>query len=236
MGLPSNPLKAVFPIILKRKSPETYDFLGTGFFIRSDGLFLSARHVFQDCAVSEGDEFEGCMINHECTPYPICDLNFSQQFDVALGQMKGVIDIQPLTLANKDAAMNFDILTVEFSGTHPELLESGQKALVFNPYFRKGHVICRYESTFPTSIRTVFMDLSFPALKGASGAPVIVERDSSVIGMVVGNTERELLPAQIERVTNEGSCIEEIKYFLPTGKAMSWVHIADFVKSVWQRA
>jgi hypothetical protein len=237
MGLPSKPLKAVFPIVLKRKSPETYYFLGTGFFVRSDGLFLTAKHVFKNWVLSEGDEFQAVMIDlsiNEFIPFPICNLNFSERFDIALGQMEGVKDIQPLILADKHAPMNRDVLAVEFSGTHSQLTESGQKALIFNPYFRKGHVICHYESVFPTSIPTFYMDLSFPALKGASGAPVIVEIGGSVIGMVLGNIERELLPAQIERVTQDGSHIEEIKYFLPAGQAISWVHLVHFVKSISQ--
>lgn len=238
MPLPSQPLKAVFPIVIVTgKVPAlSYSFLGTGFFIDSDGTFLTAKHVFGDINTLERPEYSAVMLNlsaNEAIPKKISGQKFSEQFDIALGHVEGVGEIQPLNLASKNAPMNRDVLTTEFSGTRSEQIADETRALIFMPYFRKGHVICYYESTFPESIPTQCMDLSFPALKGASGAPVIVETDGCVIGMVVGNMERELLPAQLEKVTDEdGKYTQEIRYFLPTGKAISWTHLTEFIKSV----
>ena len=237
MPLPSKPLKAVFPIVsVTDKVPRlSYSFQGTGFFINSDGTFLTAKHVLGNINTAERGKYSAVMLDlsaNEAIPKKISDLKFSEQFDIALGHVEGVGEIQPLNLAKENAPMNRDVLTVEFSGTHSEQIADEIRALIFTPYFRKGHVICYYKSTFPENIPTTCIDLSFPALKGASGAPVIVEADGCVIGMVVGNVERELLPAQLEKVTEDGKYTEEIRYFLPTGKAISWAHLAEFVKSV----
>lgn len=235
MGLPPQPLKAVFPIVLARRVPELeYTFLGTGFFVDANGSFLTARHILpEDLDISKGDTYNAVMLDlsiNKADPCAISGLRFSDQFDIALGRVEGFQDIQPLNLATKNAPMNFDILTAEFSGTYPQRVENGKVALTFNPYFRKGHVVCYYKSTFPEVIPTECLDVSFAALKGSCGAPVIAE-DGSVVGMIVGNVERDLMPAQVERITNGKKFIEERKYFLPIGKAISWRHLADFIKS-----
>lgn len=193
-------------------------------------LFLTAKHIFE----GEQGEYSGVMLDlvaNEGFPYPISDLRFCKQFDIASGYVREFPGIQPLGLANENAPMNFDVITTEYSGTHSNLLESGISALVFNPYFRKGNVICYYESNFPEPVPTQCLNLSFPALKGASGAPVKVEQTGLVVGMIVGNIEEELLPAQIERIFTKDGCIEERKYLLPMARSISWRHLADFVNS-----
>lgn len=229
MGLPSDPLKAIFPIVSVERTPRPwYSFLGTGFFIDKSGSFLTAKHVCEGLKT----ECNVVMIEpsaKKATPYQISNLRFSEKFDIALGEAKGVQDIEPLDIATKNAPINLDILTAEFSGTHTEPTDKG-KALVFDPYFRKGQVLRYYINTFPETIPTACLELSFPALKGASGAPVVVERTGEVMGLIVGNIARELLPAQIERVTNGQKYIEEVKYVLPSARAISWKHLNEFIE------
>lgn len=221
---------SLFPIVSVYQGPEpTYDFLGTGFYIDSDGLFLTAKHV---CQVPE-NEYSAVMLGlsgSEPVPYRISHLKYSENFDIALGQVEGVEDIQPLKIASANAPVNYDVVTAEFSGTRTQRIEGGRIAVFFYPYYRKGNVVCFYPSTFPESVPTSCQELSFPALKGASGAPVIVEQTGLVIGMIVGNIQRELLPAQIESFTNGEKYTEEVKYVLPSAKAISWGHLAEFVK------
>jgi len=138
MGLPPKPLKAIFPIVSVYQGPEpTYDFLGTGFYIDSDGLFLTAKHV---CQVPE-NEYSAVMLGlsgSEPVPYRISHLKYSENFDIALGQVEGVEDIQPLKIASEDAPVNYDVVTAEFSGTRTQRIEGGRIAVFFHPYFRKG--------------------------------------------------------------------------------------------------
>jgi len=237
MPLPSQPLKAIFPIVsVTEKAPKPlYSFLGTGFFIDADGTFLTAKHIFPSADSVKKYDYNAIMFHlqpNQLSPCSISELEFSQQFDIALGHVEGIRDIQTLNLASKNSPMNFDILTLEFSRTHSKQREDGELLLVFESCYRKGHVMRYYESDYPESIPTQCLELSFPALKGASGAPVIVESDGSVVGMIVQNIGRELLPAQIESVTELGKYTEQIKYYLPNGKAISWFHLAQFVESV----
>jgi len=237
MPLPSKPLEAIFAIasVIYKTSRPAYLFLGTGFFIDNDGTFLTAKHVFPSKGSTKEHIYNAITFdlqNSQPVPCPISDLEFSPQFDIASGRVQGASNIQPLDLATQNPPINFDIVTLEFSRTHPEQMEDGELTLLFEPCSRKGHVVRYYKSTYPESIPTQCLELSFPALKGASGALVLVEHGGSVIGMIVQNIGHELLPAQIETVTEAGQYTEEIKYFLPSGKAISWVHLTEFVNSV----
>jgi hypothetical protein len=73
------------------------------------------------------------------------------------------------------------------------------------------------------------LELSFPALRGASGAPVLEIRghEFRAHGIVVANSERHLLPAHIETVLDaENQLLEERKYFLPQAVAVNAKHLA----------
>lgn len=232
MGLPSHPLRAVFPIISVRNIPKPqYGFLGTGFFVNASGLFLTAKHVCKGVENESNAVMPATLTEKTPAQYEISNLRFSEEFDIALGEVHGVRDIEPFNIATENAPINFDILTAEFSGTYSQQIEDGSKALVLDPYYRKGQVLRYYVSTFPESSPTACLELSFPALKGASGAPVIVENTGLVIGMIVGNIQRDLLPSQIERVTNGQKVIEDVKYVLPSAKAISWKYLNEFIES-----
>ena len=50
--------------------------------------------------------------------------------------------------------------------------------------------------------------------------------DGAVVGMLVKNVEQELVPGQVIRLEEEK---EEIRYFLPTGRAITAKVIMDFL-------
>ena len=237
MPLPQQPLKAIFPIVrvIHEASIAAYRFLGTGFYIDNGGTFLTAKHVFPNAESTKEHIYNAITFdsqNSQPFPLPISDLVFSPQFDIALGRVQGASDIQPLDVATENPPINFDIVTAEFSRTHIERMQNEKLSLTFVTCYRKGHIIRYYGSTYPESIPTQCLELSFPALKGASGAPVLLELSGAVIGMIVQNIGHELLPAQIETITESENYTEEIKYYLPSGKAISWVHLTEFVNSV----
>jgi len=237
MPLPSKPLEAIFAItsVIYKRTRPAYRFLGTGFFIDNEGTFLTAKHVFPSKSSATEHTYKAITFdlkNNLPVPCPISDLEFSPQFDIALGRVQGTRNIKSLDLAERNYPMNLDVITAEFSRTHIKQREDGKLTLTFEPCFRKGYIMRYYKSNYPESIPTQCLELSFPALKGASGAPVLMERGGAVIGMIVQNIGRELLPAQIETVTEPGEYTEEIKYYLPSGKAISWAHLTEFANSV----
>jgi trypsin-like peptidase len=221
MALPTEPLTAIFPVLkVDCRGERVLECLGTGFFVRDDGLVMSCAHVL---GVHPAP---GEMIAVIPAPgkilYFVLDVIVSPRFDIAVGRLYvRPPGISILAIAERDMPINVDVLTVEFSGT------TSSQAI---PYYRKGHVITRYVSDFGNLLKgATVLDLSFPALKGASGAPVLVEREGVVIGMVVSNVERHLLPAHLERLESPDGSVEEHQYFLPVGQAISWQHLRDFL-------
>jgi hypothetical protein len=94
----------------------------------------------------------------------------------------------------------------------------------------KGNILCYYPSRDPRIEKTPVFDTSFPALQGASGAPVVAHRPNfPVVGMIVSNVESEPIPAQTIRI---GSGEEEIRYFLPTGHGIAAEVIIKFFTSI----
>lgn len=89
------------------------------------------------------------------------------------------------------------------------------------PSFHKGYIVRAYATEFGFQGTTSCIDLSYPALKGASGAPMLEQSSGSVLGMIVGNVEQQLMPGQIERTTRtDGTKDEVVRYFMPAAQAI----------------
>ena len=74
------------------------------------------------------------------------------------------------------------------------------------------------------------LELSFPALKGASGAPVLSNGSFELLGVIKANVGYELLPAQIESIHDQsGTVMEETKFFLPQGLAVNVAEVRNFL-------
>lgn len=235
----AEPTKSIFPIFVAtgRHPPLGRRFLGTGFFVRLDGVFLTAGHVLRDLDL-EDDEYLAVVPlqiagDHvKVFPMRVDSYRNSPDHDIAIGQAAVPEPVHPLELARETPRFNEDVVTCEYSGTIPNVcLADGKTAMELVPSIRKGHVVRYYRSDWPEQTPASVLDLSFPALKGASGAPVISEWDASVVGMVVANVERHLLPAQVETIHGSDGIVEHRTYFLPTGHAISWEHLEDCLSS-----
>lgn len=70
------------------------------------------------------------------------------------------------------------------------------------------------------------LELSFPALRGASGAPVVSNLTFRLWGIIIANVSYHLLPAQIESVLDEqGQVEEETRFMLPQAVAVHIKHL-----------
>ncbi|MGH9340091.1 MAG: hypothetical protein ACRD1R_11025 [Acidobacteriota bacterium] len=150
----------------------------------------------------------------------------SVDFDLAAAEM--LSDILPeavrLPIRTEDVPLNHDIVCFEYSSTRIER-SPGRTHVSFEPYSHRGNVVRAYESEFPETIPTPSLLTSFPALQGASGAPLIARNQPrsqfAVAGMIVANVERHLLPAQVVRIERGSEPVEETRYYLPYGKALA---------------
>ena len=78
------------------------------------------------------------------------------------------------------------------------------------------------------------LELSFPALRGASGSPVVdMGPEIRLWGIIVANVSYHLLPVQVETVLQEnGSLDEEVKFLLPQALAVNVKHVREFMNEI----
>ncbi len=229
-----NVSRAVVPVVkLADENEWVTELLGTGFFVGTIPILVTAAHVVRNNPLGSGEAY-GCAFLQSDGKVKIGrfeDPELSGSYDIAAFSAKGLASAVPLTISKTEVDSNVDVLTFEFSQTRIAVTDDRLK-VSFDPFTHKGNVLRHYNSNFPETTPTRCLDTSFPALQGASGAPVLRASDFAVVGMLVANHERHLLPAQILRIEGSDGPAEEVKYFLPTGKALAPSAIVGFLNEV----
>jgi hypothetical protein len=159
----------------------------------------------------------------------------SKRHDVAavpLNDFVAGLPVGGLQFGSPDYALDQDLCTFEYSQSHL-LARPGEpvpdQALV--PYFHKGHAMRRFLELPLDPDGEPRLEVSFPALQGASGAPVLNTANNSVVGMLIGNQERHLLPAQVVTIECDDGRTEATSYFLPMGVALDVRAVLDFLEN-----
>ena len=195
-------------------------FLGSGFFFQHRGVVFGA--TADHCVEGYEGQFQlisGSGINN------VEIAARSQAYDLCLFTSKLSCNSISMVLSSAlNKPGNIQLLVFEFSTT--EVVNSQFR---LNPATRTGNCVRVFSDTrMFGSAGENMLELSFPALKGASGSAVVEILHSQLIvhGVVVANVERHLLPAQIETVLDEkNEILEERKYFLPQAAAVNSVHL-----------
>ena len=224
---------SVIPIVLLDSKGSVKMILGTGFFVGMRPVVVTAKHVFADNPLGENESYSLVILepDGDIKLAKINDFLMCEAYDVAVIPAGTITSSVSLSLSRVPVPTNEDILTYEFSSTSIEQ-KLDRRYIHFMPFTHKGNAMRHYVSNFPESHPTPVLDTSFPALQGASGAPIIRSKDFVVVGMLVANHERHLIPAQTVHIKVDESETEETKYFLPTGKALEGAIIIDYLKSI----
>lgn len=202
---------------------SNYIFLGTAFFFRrgSRVLAATAAHCIPNFEIPHVLLMSGAKGNHKVTVAAI-----DKAADACL--LLPASEPQDVSVSLSDEVTvqgNITLQTYEYSAT--ELVGNTWN---INPATRMGNCVRQLkEPAFLGLGAEHVLELSFPALRGASGAPVIELKGNDLLvrGVIVANAERHLLPAHIETVlTDDNALLEERKYFLPQAAAVSSVHFA----------
>jgi hypothetical protein len=201
-------------------------FLGTGSIIGDGSILLTADHVTRD--------WPGPLaIVHLPRPQqliPITPLERDASHDLVLHRVHDYRPPQPLRpIFDAPSHPNRQLLTFEYGTT----VTVGPEVRL-NPATRLGHMTRKFDMTkeLRSPAGDDALELSWPALRGASGAPVMLNDATNpaeafgVIGVIVANAAYHLLPAQIESVlTEENNLFEEIRYMLPQAVAVNIRHL-----------
>jgi len=203
----------ILPVVILGRPGKLGGFLGTGFFIEDESFFITAAHNVE----LSGVQFGVLHVEDSLNALPVSVVYIDKQSDIAVLEVNGYHPLKGFALAHpEELYLNTQISCLEYGTT----LTRGDE-IRFNPAFRLGNVTRSFSKLeILGRVLTDALEVSFPALRGASGAPVLINSNFRVIGMLVGNMSYHLLPSQIETVTDEaGKIIEETKFMLPLGIA-----------------
>lgn len=232
------PTYSIVPIVRSAPEKPITEVLGTGFIVGTkEKLFIvTARHVFDSNPLSEGEKYAYTFRGEKrVTVWLIPKIYGSESYDIAFFEVEKESEAVPLSFSKQEPAFNDDVFCYEYSTSRIEKTPAGGTHVSFEPLAHKGNVMRYYDSTFPESKPTPSFLTSFPALQGASGAPVMAgtkQKHIYVAGMIVANQETYLLPAQTVKIQDGENYKEETSYFLPLGKALQASVITEFLESM----
>lgn len=229
------PEKAIVPIVRATKARPIIAVLGTGFFVGNEaGLHvITAKHVIDKNPLKDEEKY--AIVFYEKSGIKVVAISqvlASTEFDLAVCKVSTLHlpEIMPMMIGRAEPSLNQDVFSYEYSSTRIESTPTGGTNVSFEPYFHKGNIVRSFTSTYPETIDTTSYLVSFPAMQGASGAPVFTgtssKKNFAVVGMIVANIERELIPAQLVEIHDGASYQEKTTYYLPYGKALAGSVIA----------
>ena len=203
------PWSFIFPLFEGTPDGTLERFRGTTFLVGSTRTLATAFHCVAGASLGLciADMTDGNSVTH------VELVATDEVSDLAVLSVTGLDDREPLNLGtSRELGLGTEVKTLEYSDTR---IEDGKPVL--SPATRMG-----YASRWvrPAGASLELMEMSFPALLGASGAPIINDWDGLVYGVLVANASYHLLPAQIETVLDErNEILEERRYMLPQGLA-----------------
>ena len=230
---------AILPVVRGSRTVPVIEVLGTGFFvgIGTQRRLVTAKHVIQNNPLVGSDESYAVVYRHgdDIKVVRIDDIALSPDYDVAAGNVKRSLmrGTVPLKIARQNPALNDDIFCYEYSSTRIEK-NMGNTHVAFEPYFHKGNTVRFFDDDRERGSVPSFLT-SFPALQGASGAPVIGSTETrkfAVVGMMVRNVERHLMAAQIVEIRDGDKYSDSTSYFLPYGQAISHAPLSKALESL----
>jgi hypothetical protein len=218
-------LYSVFPLVSPMPSDDAPlpEYCGTCFLLDDRQTIVTARHVIDPLIASDGAIAQSAVLaSPETMAYKMRAWWMSPDYDIAVGRtLSPLAEGIPLRLAERFPGIDVDLVAIEFSQSRKSLDGNGSLKFVQRHSQRKGNIVELYDDDIPGPRRARYVDLNFPAFKGASGAPAFTE-DGVVGAMILQNHERDLLPAQLITTKVESEVVEEVKYFLPLAKAITF--------------
>lgn len=207
--------------------------LGTGSMIGDGATLLTADHVARDFDGEVG--IASMRGDGDPERFPITLIERDPSHDLALYRVDGYTAERPLNPWWEPIGYNRELITFEYSPSRPE-----GDIYYLSPATRIGHMTRMLDLTDqrgPLGDRA--LELSFPAVGGASGAPVMLngrmaslldgdDAEFAIVGVIVGNTAHHLLPVQVDEYLDvDGKYIAETRFMLPQGLAVNICHLRE---------
>jgi len=223
-----NVCHSVVPVVGMNESLEIRHFLGTGFFCGEDRPYLvTSKHVLR-----KWTRQHGIAILHkgDVSAKLANILVESHYLDLAVLEVPGYEPPFVFPLGTGKIVFNEQIQSFEYG---PTRTIAGR--IHYSSATRIGNVTrCLDIAEGLSDAGHDSLEVSFPALDGASGSPILCPSQGfAVWGVVKANIGHHLLPAQIERVYGaDGMLIEETKFMLPQALAINVRHLNNLIDSL----
>lgn len=224
-----NPKHLVVPLASVSEDGLVHRYLGTAFFV-APGMVMTARHVL-DVALPDGLAIAaGLAESPRISPHHVTVAYLDQEHDIAIGGVDNWPLDDHLSITGDDEyTINRMVMTMEYSASErTDASGDGDDVVRSVASVHIGHVVRSYVRGFGQMNPAHGFDVSYPAFAGASGAPVMDYEELFVVGMILGNVERHLIPAFMERIEGpDNAVVEDRRYFLPQGYAIAARHLRD---------
>ena len=218
-----DPRNAIVPLLAMSGRNAIGGFLGTAAFVGAPNRLLTAEHVIRNW----DHEFGIVAYPDITTVHHAIPVRVDGDRDLALLETTNFVADMALELAESNMLNNnSQIVCLEYGTTR-----ATSERISFSPATRLGNVtrMIDYTELYGLAGKDM-LELSFPALKGASGAPVLSNDKLELWGVIKANVGYELLPAQIESILDDsGKIDEEIKYYLPQALAVNVTVVREFL-------
>jgi|CXWL01.1.fsa_nt_gi S1-C subfamily serine protease len=214
-----NPTDQIVPLLAINATGGVQQFLGTSCFIQPGPVLVTADHVIGD--------WDGALAivhpNDLTTLFPATVTRRDRAHDLAVLTVDGYRPPHPFIVSTDDDLRSSDLVVcMEYGNT-----TQGGSQITVQSATRVGNV------TRLVDLKEVLglagdgaLELSFPALRGASGAPVLSNGEYRLRGILVANHAYHLLPTQIESVYNAVGTVEETtRFMMPMGIAVHVRHL-----------
>ena len=221
-----SPSDYIVPVFGLHEDGGCGPFLGSGSFVGDKEILVTCNHVLDDW-----DKNYGVGIDAEERMVPATVLKRDPNTDLALLKVDGYSPPYTLPLEDDENIINNEsVMCFEYGTT----ITSG-KMIDLSPANRIGNV------TRFRDLRDMYgdageymLEMSFPALKGASGAPITQRFPPFKLwGIIKANISSELLPAHVETILDEhGKLEEETKFYLPQALAVHVKHVRKLLSEV----
>ena len=220
------PSDFVVPVLGVHENGGNGPFLGSGVFVGEKATLVTCDHVL------DGWKGEyGVVIEAEDRLVRAKVITREPSTDLALLEVSDYCPIHTLAAEEEvNITLNDIVVCFEYGTT----IVAGQ-LIHFSPANRLGNVTrFRNFSNLYGEAGNQMLELSFPAMKGASGAPIMGWRPPFKLwGIVKANVNTELLPAQIETVVDEaGKLDEQTKFYLPQALAIHVKHVRRLISQI----
>jgi len=165
-------------------------FLGTGTFVEQKPFLVTAYHVIKDWT----GKFVTVFVHDLQHVYQLNVVIVDPDADLAVLEAPGCQVSQNIAIATTDEFLsNQQIVSFEYSTTR-----TVGKSIHLAPATCLGNITRMLNMTDKYGkAGDGILELSFPALRGASGSPILSNSEFQLLGIVIANVEYHLLPTQI---------------------------------------